>query len=62
MKFWTIQDQSVKDIVGHNGIYQPDFDKSRYLEFDDFSVPLFDFLLQSFNQVNKTQLPGLIFS
>ena len=62
MKFWTIQDHNVKDIIDRNGIYQPDFNKSRYLKFDESAGPLFDFLLQSYNKVNKTQLPGLIFS
>ncbi len=32
MKFWTIQDRNILKIIKNNSIYQPDFNKSRFLE------------------------------
>ncbi|MCQ2888911.1 hypothetical protein JT156_00530 [Helicobacter pylori] len=32
MKFWTIQDRNILKIIENNSIYQPDFNKSRFLE------------------------------
>ena len=62
MKFWTVQNPEVVEILKRDGFYQPDFEKSSYL----FSMPplkeLYQLILRSFNFHNKTALPGLVFS
>lgn len=58
MKYWTIQK---KDIVNYE-IYQPNFGLSRFPKNNSKLAVVYDFLLKSYNKVNKTNLPGLIFS
>ena len=31
MKFWTVQTKDVIEIIQEKGVYQPDFNNSRYL-------------------------------
>lgn len=60
MKFWTVQSNEVFDIIEKEGIYYPDFNKSRY---NDESMKLvYSFLLNSFNIVNNLSCTGLVFS
>lgn len=62
MKFWTIQNKSVIEIIQKEGIYQPDFGKSRYLKLDKRLNDLYSVILQSFNQINKKDLPGIVYA
>ncbi len=62
MKFWTIQTSNVTEIIQKNGIYQPDFKDSRYLKQNKKLKELYYFILKSFNQINKNNLPGIVFA
>ena len=62
MKFWTIQTKNVIDIIQEEGIYQPNFDYSRYLNTNKNLKNLYSIILQSFNQINKTDLSGIVFA
>ena len=62
MKFWTIQTKRVVEVIKEKGIYQPNFNQSRYLEINHDLNSLYLFIIQSFNQVNKTDLPGIVFA
>ncbi len=62
MKFWTLQRREVVATVLKNGIYQPVFQKSTYLQAMPHLAPLYDLVLDSFNSVNGATLPGLIFA
>ena len=61
MKFWTLQKKAVIESALANGIYQPDFRKSSYLQLLPNLWPTYNLVLTSFNVVNGTDLPGLIF-
>lgn len=62
MRFWTVQSISVLETLQTEGMYQPDFSKSRYLEMNPSLTGIYDFLLDSFFRVNGFGLPGLIFA
>ena len=62
MKFWTIQTKSVMKTIQEEGIYQPDFIRSRYLDENSDLKNLYYIILESFNQINKTDLPGIVYS
>ncbi|MGN0593822.1 MAG: hypothetical protein ACI4I6_01575 [Hominimerdicola sp.] len=62
MKFWTIQTKRVVEVIKEKGIYQPNFNQSRYLKINNNLNSLYSFIIQSFNQVNKTDLPGVVFA
>lgn len=62
MRFWTVQQASILETLQTEGIYQPDFSKSRYLETNPSLASLYRFLLDSFYKVNGQKLPGLIFA
>ncbi len=62
MKFWTIQDKSVIETALSEGLFQPEFSKSRYLNISEDLADLYDFVLRSFNKINDTNLPGLIYA
>ncbi len=62
MRFWTIQTMDVLDILRRDGVFQPDFSKSRYLSVNPPLAELYDFVLRCYNQVNGTRLPGLVFA
>lgn len=62
MRFWTIQSLDVVDILRRDGIYQPDFRNSRFLMKDPSLKELYDYVLECYNQINGTCLPGLVFS
>lgn len=62
MKFWTIQNKSVIETIQKKGIYQPDFNSSRYLEINQKLNDLYSVILQSFNRINKKNLPGIVYA
>lgn len=62
MKFWTVQSKNVMDIIQKEGIYQPDFHNSRYLKTNKELSDLYSAILQSFNQINETDLPGIMYA
>lgn len=62
MKFWTIQTKDVIEIIQEKGAYQPDFNRSRYLNSNKNLNDLYSVILQSFNQINKKDLPGIIYA
>ena len=62
MKFWTIQTKRVIEIIEEEGIYQPDFNCSRYLEINAKLVDLYSIILQSFNQINEMNLSGIVYA
>lgn len=62
MKFWTIQTKSVIEIIQKEGAYQPNFGSSRYLKTNKKLNDLYSVILQSFNQINKKNLPGIVYA
>ena len=62
MKFWTIQTKNVIEIIQEEGIYQPDFDSSRYLNTNNELNDLYSVILQSFNRINEKDLPGIVYA
>ena len=62
MRFWTIQTKDVIEIIQEKGVYQPDFNSSRYLKINNKLNDLYSIILQSFNQINKKDLPGIIYA
>lgn len=62
MKFWTIQTKEVIESIQEKGIYQPDFSCSRYLRANKKLSDLYSVILSSFNQINKSDLPGIIYA
>ncbi len=62
MKFWTIQTREVLEMIQKDGVYQPDFSKSRYLNENEALNDLYYFILQAFNSQNQKNLRGLIFA
>ena len=62
MKFWTVQTKDVIEIIQEKGVYQPDFNNSRYLHINKNLSDLYSIILHSFNQINKKDLPGVIFA
>lgn len=65
MKMWTIQSKAVVDEIKRTGEYLPDFHKSHY--YNEPSIHgsttqgTYDFLLNAFNAVNKSNVSGVIF-
>lgn len=59
MKFWTIQSQEVLDIIEKEGIYNPKFYMSQYYKQ---YYELYDFMLESFNNINNLNCEGLIYA
>lgn len=62
MKFWTVQTKSVIEVIQKQGIYQPDFNSSRYLNINKNLNDLYSVILQSFNQINNKDLLGVIYA
>lgn len=62
MKFWTVQKKEVIEIVNKEGIYQPDFGKSEYLQIIPDLKDLYYTVLEAYNQINAMKLPGLIYA
>ncbi|WPK13626.1 hypothetical protein R6U77_08170 [Lysinibacillus louembei] len=61
MKIWTIQSKQVVDDIMGNNVYIPDFNKSSYLEKIPSLKDLYTFMLHSYNNVNGSHMPGVIF-
>ncbi len=61
MKFWTVQKKEMINLAKEN-IYQPDFRKSVYLKYRPELKELYELVLNSYNKINNTNLPGLIFA
>lgn len=63
MKFWTVQSKNVMEIVRHEGLYLPDFNRSLYLNKENpGALELYYLILDSFNRQNNLKLKGLSFS
>lgn len=62
MKFWTIQNKGVIEIIQKEEIYQPDFGRSRYLRLNKNLNDLYRVILQSFNRINEKELPGIVYA
>lgn len=62
MKFWTIQTKDVIRTIQNKGIYQPNFNNSRYLHINNNLSELYSIILHSFNQINKKDLPGVVYA
>lgn len=62
VRFWTVQKLAVVTAIIQHGTYQPAFEYSDYAE----SIPgldnLYKFILNSYNNANGTDYPGLIFT
>lgn len=52
----------VLNILRRDGIFQPDFSRSRYLATNPPVAGLYDYVLHCYNHVNGTALPGLVFA
>ena len=62
MRYFSVQKRVVIDSVQRTGgVYQPDFAKSDYLRSIPDLAPLYRLFLESFNRLNGTDLPGLVF-
>lgn len=59
MKYWTVQSQEVLQIIERDGVYYPQFTRSQY--YEKYST-LYDFMLESFNNVNNFEYEGLIYA
>ncbi|MDO5296524.1 MAG: hypothetical protein Q4F00_07835 [bacterium] len=62
MRYWTVQSNEVIQIIENDGVYYPDFRKSRYSASNKSMKVLYTFMLKSFNSVNKSSYKGLIFT
>ncbi|HAJ96380.1 MAG TPA: hypothetical protein DCO72_01410 [Ruminococcus sp.] len=63
MRYWTVQTRDVVEQIHENGIFEPDFKKSRYInKINSDLSELYDFILQSFNHVNHMSLSGVVFA
>lgn len=62
VRFWTVQKLDVITALLQYGTYQPSFEYSDYAAIIPGLPELYDFLLNSYNHVNGTDLPGLVFA
>ncbi len=62
IRFWTVQKLDVVTALLKYGSYQPAFNYSDYVEEDPDLSELYGLLLESYNRVNNTDYPGLIFT
>lgn len=66
MQLWTVQRTEDVAKAFKDGLFQPDFSESYYIKHndvnpEDFKV-LYQWVLNSFNRFNGTQVPGVIFA
>lgn len=59
MKFWTVQSPEVLEIIEKEDIYHPKFVMSQY--YKQYSE-LYNFMLESFNNINGLNCDGLIYA
>ncbi len=62
IRFWTVQKLDVVTALLQYGLYQPAFAYSDYIEENGELSDLYDFILNSYNQVNGTDCPGLVYT
>lgn len=62
MRYWTIQNMNVVEILRQDGIYYPDFWASSYLAKNPLMTGLYNYVLDCYNRVNSTCLRGLVFA
>ena len=62
MIYWTIQRQEIVDMVLQGVDYYPDFKKSQFVQENSELLKLYNLILDSFNDINRTSLNGLIFT
>lgn len=62
MKYWTIQTKDIVETIVKRGIYQSDFSKSRYLNFNLYMADLYSLILDSYNNINNLHLNGVIYA
>lgn len=60
--FVTLQKREVLDIVETKGVYYADFSKSAYLKQIPRLKVLYEYFLESFNDINDMYLNGLVFA
>lgn len=61
MRVWTVQKREVAEQLMTTGHYQPDFEKSAYLEFMPELADLYYDVLAAFNRINNLGVPGFVF-
>ena len=61
-KYWTIQHKDVLEKIDRDGVYYPDFNQSHFVKKNPLLKGIYDFVLTSYNNVNGTNLEGLVFS
>ncbi len=59
MKYWTVQSQAVLKIIEDEGVYHPKFAMSQYYKNNR---EIYNFMLKSFNSINKLNCEGLVFA
>ena len=62
VRFWTVQKLDVVTVLLQQGLYQPAFAYSDYVEADNKLSDLYGFMLDSYNRLNRTEYPGLVFT
>ncbi len=62
VRFWTVQKLDIVTVLLQQGFYQPAFAYSDYVEANEKLSDLYGFMLNSYNRVNSTGYPGLIFT
>lgn len=62
MKFWTVQNKEIINLVNKNGVFYSDFIKSNYLKLNTNLKDLYNLVLESFNKINELNLRGIIFA
>lgn len=61
-KFWTVQKREIFTEIQKRGIYYPDFSKSDFVHENPKLSELYNFMLNNYNRINRTNCKGLIFS
>ena len=62
VRFWTVQKLDVLTVLLQHGVYQPVFQYSDYVESSPALYDLYDFMLYHYNKLNRTDVPGLVFT
>lgn len=62
LKFWTVQNAEILNIIKEEGAFYPNFQYSKYLQTIPELSKLYSLTLEAFNLVNKTNLNGLVFA
>ena len=62
MKLWTVQDKAILNLIAKDGVYYPDFAKSRFVAENPALSELYGTVLKAFNTNNSADYAGLIFA